>query len=205
MTEGREAGFTLVEMIVCLALASLIGLLMLGTIRAAGNASAAAAFSAEAEEVQSVRDHLRRTLGALARRRIDGSGPGLQGRPDGLLAGLGADRSLERGADLAVSLASAPREDGGFDLIESRAPLEPEPGTVPRRQSEVLLEGVAGVSLRYFGATAENAPPAWQPVWLRTDRMPILIEIGIAFGPRDRRRWPPLLVALGERPRDGAE
>lgn len=203
MAEGREAGFTLVEMIVCLALASLIGLLMLGTMRAAGTASATAALSAGAEDVQTVRDHLRRTLGSLARRRIDGSGPSLLGRPDGLHAALGADRTLERGLELAVSLASVPRAEGVFDLVETRSPLEPEPGGAPWRQSEVLLDGVAGVGLRYFGQTTDGAPPAWQTVWLRADRLPVLVEIQVLFAPADRRRWPPLLVALGDRPRDG--
>lgn len=203
MSEGREAGFTLVEMIVCLALAALIGLLMLGTMRAAGTASAIAAVAAGAEDVQTVRDHLRRTLGSLARRRMDGSGPSLQGRPDGLRAALGADQAVERGADLAVRLDGVPRAEGGFDLVESRSPLEPEPGGVPWRRSEILLDGVAGIGLRYFGQTADGLPPAWHPVWLRGDRLPVLVEIQVRFAPADRRRWPPLLVALGDRPRDG--
>lgn len=199
--EGREAGFTLVEMIVCLALASLIGLLMLGTMRSAGTASAIAAHAAGTEDVQAVRDHLRRTLGSLARKRMDGSGPSLQGRPDGLRAALGADRTLERSTDLALDLVSLPRADGGFDLVESRSPLEPELGTAPLRQSEILLDGVAAVVLRYFGASAKNTPPTWQPVWVRADRLPILVEIQVVFAPSDRRRWPSLLVALGDRSR----
>lgn len=202
MAEGPEDGFTLVEMIVCLALASLIGLLMLGTMRAAGTASATAGYAAGAEDVQTVRDHLRRTLGGLARQRLDGAGPGLQGRPDGLHAALGADRTLERTADLALDLASLPREDGGFDLVEGRSRLEPEPGLPPSRQSEILLDRVTGVALRYFGSPAESAPPLWQPVWLRTDRLPTLVEIQVAFAPADRRRWSPLVVALGDRPQD---
>lgn len=202
-----EAGFTLIEMIVCLALAALLGTLLVSAIRVAGTATAAAGAVATAEEVQSVREHLRRTLGSLTPRRIDGTGPVLQGGPDGLRAAIGADQALERPLDLTVALSGLARGDGRFDLVESRAPLESLPGAVPSGDpaapSEVLLHSITGLSIRYFGALKDRTPPTWHPVWQPTGdasgRLPGLVEIQIAFAPRDPRRWTPLVIALGNR------
>ena len=159
-----EAGFTLIEMIVCLALAALLGVLLVTAIRVAGTATAAAGSAAIAEEVQSVRDHLRRTLGSLTPRRIDGTGPVLQGGPDGLRAAIGADQALERPVDLTVALGGLPRDDGRFDFVESRAPLESLPGAAlsgePPGATEVLLQGIAGLSIRYFGTLKDGIRPA---------------------------------------------
>lgn len=196
--DARRAGFTLVEMIVCLALASLIGVLLINTMRIAGSASVAAATAARAEDVQSVRDHLRRTFGGLARRRVDGRRPPLRGGPDGLTAVIGADASLERTEEIAVSLSGRPRADGTVDLVEARAPSEAAPGAGAR--TEVLLERVAGFEIRYFGAQAAGTRPSWHATWRPNERQPTLMEISVAFPPGDRRRWSPLLVAFGDRP-----
>ena len=206
-----EAGFTLIEMVVCLALAALLGVLMVSAIRVAGTASAAAGFAATVEEVQSVREHLRRTLGSLTPRRIDGAGPALQGGPNGLRAAIGADQTLERPVDLTVALNGLPRDDGRFDLVESRAPLENLPGLTRAggvsEPSEVLLQGIAGFSIRYFGALKDGTRPTWYPAWPparqpaggEAGRLPGLVEIQIVFASGDPRRWTPLVIALGNR------
>ena len=195
--EAGEAGFTLVEVVVCLALASLIGLLLVQTLQIASRASGAAGRVAAAEEVQSVRDHLRRTLGNLVRRRTDGRRPFFLGRPDGLAAVIAPDAAAERPAETLVSLAGTARTDLRLDLVEGRRLAEPGAGTA---DEEVLLEGVTGLSFRYFGVPTGNAPAVWQAQWTRPDRAPRLVEIRIAFASSDRRRWPPFLVALGDRP-----
>lgn len=199
MAEDREAGFTLVEMLVCLALAALIGTLLVNAVRISGTASAAIARATASEEVQSVRDHLRRTLGSLARRRAEGARPALVGGPAALTAVIGPDRSVARPAERIVGLAAVARADGGYDLVERGAATEASSGAAGERP-EILLERVAGLAIRYFGAPAENGRPAWHAAWTAPDRQPTLIEIEVAFEAADRRRWPPLLVALGDRP-----
>lgn len=198
--DRREAGFTLVEMLVCLALASLIGVLLVNTVRTAGTASVAVASAIRAEDVQSVRDHLRRTFASLARRRLDGRRPPLRGGPDGLTAVIGADASLERPEEIAVTLSGIPRTDGTIDLVESRRPSDAAPGAGSGPRTEVLLDRLVGFEIRYFGPKADGAPPGWHAAWIRADRPPTLMEISVVYGSQDRRRWPPLLVALGDRP-----
>lgn len=200
MVEERQAGFTLVEMLVCLALAALIGTLLVNAVRITGTASAAMSRAAAAEEVQSVRDHLRHTLGSLARRRAEGARPALLGGPGALSAVIGPDRSVERPAELVVALAAIDRADGGYDLVERRAAPDAPPEDAPDARREVLLERVAGLAIRYFGAPAEGMRPGWHAAWASPDRQPTLLEIEVTFAAADRRRWPPLLVALGDRP-----
>ncbi|TNC15850.1 general secretion pathway protein GspJ [Methylobacterium terricola] len=197
---AAEAGFTLVETLVCLALAGLIGVLLLNAVRIAGGAAAAASRAAGAEEVQSVRDHLRRTLGSLAQRRPDGRRPTLRGGPDGLVAALAPDQTLERPTELAVTLSRVPGRDGAFDLRESRTEAEIMPGQPAALRAEVILGRIAGLVLRYYGAPSEGARPVWLPAWSRPDRQPLIVEIQVAFPPADRRRWPPLLIALDSGP-----
>lgn len=209
MAEERQAGFTLVEMLVCLALAALIGTLMVNAVRVSGTASSAVARAVEAEEVQSVRDHLRRTLGSLARHRPEGARPALIGEPAAVSAVIAPDRSVERAAELIVTLAAVARGDGGYDLVARSAAAEAAPDALrgmvadagpSEARAEILLEGVAGFAIRYFGAQARGARPGWHAAWAAPDRAPTLLEIEIAFAAADRRRWPPLLVALGDRP-----
>lgn len=197
-SDANQAGFALVEVLVSLALAALIALLLVEAVRVAGRTASAVAAADGAEQVQAVRDHLRRTLGSLASRRMDGTRPALRGGPEALRAALAPDRILERPVERAVSLAGAPRPDGLLDLVEGQAPLETTPDGTAR--SEILLAGVSGLAIRYLGPPAERLPAAWLPAWTRPDRNPDLVEIRIAFGPADRRRWDPLLIAPGDRP-----
>lgn len=197
---ARQAGFTLVETLVCLALAGLIGVLLLNAVRIAGGASAVAARAAGAEEVQSVRDHLRRTLGSLAQRRPDGRRPTLRGGPDGLVAALAPDQTLERPTEITVTLTRVPGGRGADDLLESRSEADALPGQPATTRREAILGRIAGLGFRYYGAPADGARPLWLPAWSRPDRPPLLVEIQVAFPPADSRRWPPLLIALDAGP-----
>lgn len=197
-SDANQAGFALVEVLVSLALAALIALLLVEAVRVAGRTATAVAAAGSADQVQAVRDHLRRTLGSLASRRMDGTRPVLLGGPDSLRAALAPDRALERPVERAVTLTGAVRPDGLSDLVEAQAPLQiASDGTA---RSEILLTGMSGLALRYLGSPAERLPAVWLPTWTRPDRQPDLVEIRIAFGPADRRRWDPLLVAPGAQP-----
>lgn len=195
-----DAGFALVEVLVSLALAALMSVLLVEAVRVAGRTASAVAAAEGADRVQAVRDHLRRTLGSLASRHMDGALPGIQGGPEILTASVAPDRSLERPVEVLASFAGAPRGDGGADLVERRAPLDALQATAATARTEVLMERLAGLEFRYFGAPAKGAPAIWLPAWTRIDRQPDLIEVRIAFPPGDRRRWPPLVVATGDRP-----
>ncbi|MER2268233.1 PulJ/GspJ family protein [Methylobacterium oxalidis] len=194
MAETRQSGFTLVEMLVSLALMALIAVLLVQALQATGIVAARAARIGAQEDVQVVREHLRRMLSEPAARRGDGTRAPFLGAPDRMVAVIAGNREAERGAELRVALALRPRADAGFDLVETRGLAY---GSEVPGEPELLLDRVAGLRLQFFGAADAAGQQRWQAGWARRDRNPALVEITVDFPPRDRRRWPPLVVPVG--------
>lgn len=188
-----EAGFTLVEMLVSLALCGLVALLMLHTLRATAAITGSARRLDAQEEVHLVRAHLRRVLSEVAGRRIDGRYPPFNGLPDRLVVAVQADPDLTRGAETRLDLGVAPGGDG-LDFIEANGPA----GSPAR--PELLLGRIATLQLRYFGVQGKDPVPGWTPAWTRPDAPPALVEVSIAFPPGDGRTWPPLVLPVGSGP-----
>lgn len=199
MAETDEAGFTLVEMIVALAMTALIGLLLIQTLQATGLITRNAKRLAAQEEVQLVRGHLRSTLASAVRRRRDGARVPFLGQDGRLVATIGANGEAERVSEMQLDLAAAASPDGtGLALVEHTRTASSDEGTA---QSEVLLERIAGLRLRYFGVPGQAGMPDWQPRWVTTwsrkDRLPVLVEVTVEFPVADSRRWPALILPLG--------
>lgn len=192
----RRAGFTLVEMLVSLALFSLISLLLIQAIGAAGMLSGLGGRLSTDTDLDIVRDHLRGSLARLAGRDTNGRRPPFLGEPERFTGTVLANRGTERGGAVRQSVWAIRRGDGTVDLVETRG-VGPETGMRP---PEVLVSRAAAVRLRYFGAALADPQPGWRPAWTRRDRPPTLIEISLDFPAGDRRRWPPLLVPLGVGP-----
>lgn len=188
--EGR-AGFTLVEMLVSLALASLVGLLTVQALRATAEVSRTGRRLGAQEEVQIVRDHLRRMLAEAVRRRPDGAVVPFRGGPDRFVATIQADGASETGGEVVVVLAMS-QADGPPALLETRGP------TGAAGTAEILLEPVAGLGFRYFGPLGQAGTPQWQANWDRPDRTPSLLEVTVRFPPGDGRTWPPLVLPFGQ-------
>lgn len=191
-----DAGFTLVEMLIALALMALIGVMLSQALSMMSSIAGVSTRLAEAEEVQTLRDHLRRTLGEVAGRRPDGIFPPFLGTVDGVSATLPANRDLDRAAEQRLDLRAVPG-DAGLDLVETRLPVRGDAdGATPER----LLGRLVGVELRYFGSPGPKQPAQWLAEWSRRDARPALVELRLAFAPSDRRRWAPLLIPVGVQP-----
>ncbi|MGY2049048.1 hypothetical protein [Methylobacterium sp. JK268] len=180
----------LVEMLVSLALCALVAVLTLQALQATGLLSRTARQLEAQEEVQLVREHLRRAFADRAGRRPNGRHAPFLGLPDRLVATLQANRDVARGSELQMSLGTAAGEDG-LAFVETSGSAK-TPG-----RPDLLLDRIAGLQLRYFGAQASDPMPRWASSWTRPDRPPVLVEVTVAFPPADGRRWPPLVLALG--------
>lgn len=202
MAESEESGFTLIEMIVSLALMSLIAMLLIQSLQATGLVTRSAQRLAAQEEVQLVRGHLRRTLANVVRRRRDGKRVAFLGGGGALTATIGANAEAERVSEIAFGLTVAATPDGTALALVEDTRVTSDTTTGPQR--EVLLEGIAGLRLRYFGAVGQGGASDWQPRWVvdwpRRDRLPTLIEISVDFPATDARRWPALVLPLGAGP-----
>ncbi len=206
MAERAESGFTLIEMIVSLALMALIAMLLIQSLQATGLVTRSAQRLAAQEEVQLVRGHLRRTLANVVRRRRDGKRVPFLGQGKVLAATIGANAEAERVSEIMVGLSAAAAPDGaGFALVEeTRISSDAMTGAMTEPEREVLLRGIAGLRLRYFGVLGQTGSADWQPRWVtawqRTDRLPTLVEVSVDFPATDARRWPALVLPLGAGP-----
>jgi general secretion pathway protein J len=181
----RDAGFTLLEMLVAIVVFGLVMAGLAQTFR----------FGLTAWS-----DTTRRTAGpenlaamdAALTKMIEQAQPGsLAGHPDGLIftTRLPAGAGINGLADVAV-LA------GPGDALIMRYRQHP-PGVVltapPTAQIEILAQNVAGLSVTYL-AGQSNKPPVWVSKWSNPG-LPLLIRLHLVM--TDGETWPDLVAAPG--------
>lgn len=184
-------GLTLVETLVGLALLGLVsslGLSALGLVGRAGHAAAT-----DATTVALAQDLLRLRLRSVLPMLAEGPG----GRPVLLFEG---------GPERVAFVSELPPRFGvaGLALVELRR----EAGALALRWRPLhgaaegegatgrgLLDGVAAVRLRYFGAPRGREEPAWRETWTDAAALPAAVAVEVDFAQSDTRRWPGLVVA----------
>lgn len=193
---GRDAGYTLIELLVALAVLALLALLLVagvGATRLAGRGAGARA--AGVDGVAAAQGLVRARLEALTPlTRYDASRPyaDVQGTRDTLFW-LGPLPEAERPGEIAAYRLSM--STGSELVLSTTADLSPE--DTPNRRDRVLMRGVAGVEFGYFGAAPPDGRRGWRDEWRNQPRPPELIRVRVTLPARDRRRWPELLVAPG--------
>ncbi len=194
---ARQRGFTLLEVVVAVALFALLMGLVYGGLGTAVKAHEAAGERVDqGARLRVVSGFLRRSLGsafpmALAGRRewrmlFEGDAERVRYVADlpGYL-GLGGLHEIEL-------LARRDGEDN--TLVMRRRPLtiDEEGQPAGEFQERLLLERFGGLALRYFGADDERSPPRWRNDWPAGQRMPELVEVRIQDATGEP--WPPLVV-----------
>jgi general secretion pathway protein J len=180
----RDAGFTLLEMLVALVV---FGLLMAGIAQAMRYGMTA--WSAETHEA-ATRETMSAVDGAL-RRLIEQASPDtLTGTPDGLSftaplpAGSGLADPL---ADVAILVAPDHRLALRYAPHPAGMPLGPQPAP----QTEYLLEGVTAIHAEYL-ANQPDGSTSWSGNWSGAG-LPLLVRIDFTFS--GTTTWPALVAA----------
>lgn len=180
----RDAGFTLLEMLVALVV---FGLLMAGVAQAMRygmTAWSAETRQAAAPETMSAVD------GAL-RRLIEQASPDtFTGTPDGLsfTAPLPAGSGL---ADPLADLAILVTPDHRLALRYTPHPAGILLGSPPAPRTEFLLDGVTGIRAEFL-ASQPDGSVAWSGHWSGTG-LPLLVRIDFSFS--GATTWPALVAA----------
>ena len=194
---GRQAGFTLLEMLIVVIL---LGLLMIGLTQ--GVRAGLALWSAQQRRVAETAEldaaaralrHLLTDVPGVAAPNVGGSEPsaGFKG---------GADQ-LSFVGDLPTGFGTTQRADitlllHGSELVLSWLPRRHEISLAPppKPTTTELIGGVARLDIAYWSAASADRAAGWVARW-DGPAPPTLLRIRLAFAKGDRRHWPDLIVA----------
>ncbi len=200
-----EGGFTLLEMLIAMTLLGLVMAMVFGGLRLGARAWEASDTSAtNLARLEAVHGFLRRSLAASAtvlasddkgKRQILFTGDDQRLEFATLLPpylGIGGFHRLTlavagEGKDRRLTLKSSLYQGAGVGT---------DGGTAAAGDGEetVLMEGIAGIALAYFGALDSNSDPGWHQDWREAATLPELIRVRVHFATDDRRHWPDLIV-----------
>jgi general secretion pathway protein J len=195
---GREAGFTLVEVLVALALFSLLSTLLFNNVR----------FGLRAWQIGSSQGELlaRSTAAQDALRRLIGNAYPM------LIANGGNNPSIDfEGAQETMSfLGDAPVVTGGAgrfrfklfsehnqgqtDLIISSSPELANPQDASMTTKSVLAADIDRVEFSYSQGGA-GPQMKWSNSWPKRGELPMLVRVHVVFRSGAERLWPDLLIA----------
>lgn len=195
-TERRQAGFTLLELMVALAVLGLLSLMLFGGLR----------FGFRSWERESAHANAVSDIGiaqAFLRRSIAAAYPLFQVDSEAKRVNqfVGAMDSLQLLAPAPASTGRGGRDryrigmeaaNGRTDLVVwSQPELAADPG---KRTRTILVPGVRKLVIGYFGKQGGD-DPQWYDGWGDATHPPQLVRIEVGFAADDFRTWPEFIVA----------
>lgn len=191
---GGEAGFTLLELLVTLALLSLLSLALFGSIRYGTRIwEASRGIEAQTESVRHAEQTLFRLVSTAYPKFVakDALHASVAFSGDAASLELMAPDTTLPGALDVVIIHQTESASGGALVVERKLELGAES---QQPDSERLLTGVRQVSFEYFGPRKPGAKPEWQSSWIAKTRPPRLVRITAVLDDRSVA-WPDLIVA----------
>jgi len=197
---GAEAGFTLVELLVVITLVGLISVALFGGLRFGIRVWEVGAYRSDRlSEIEVAQSLLRRLLLRTVLTADDEGNLTFEGDEQGLLFTAPAPAQFGLGGIYLFEIFTE-RVEEGEDLIlrwqlfraDDQDELFGE-----NSESRVLVEGIEGMSIRYFGVpdgSSRRADPDWESEWKDAEILPEMVGIAIAFDREDDRIWPELNV-----------
>ena len=193
-----QRGFTVVEMLVAIAVAGLLVSLVYGAIRVGQRSVSALDSRVQQSELMRIGWQFIHSAIAHAGPAVDPARPqnrtGFEGTPDRLVfvANMPSYVGIEGPARITLGRAA---KTGADQLLLTRERLDEESTATGAAQIEqaVLVERLDELRIEYFGQLERGVLPSWQSLWSNPRRLPNLIRIHIR--PAGAPAWPLLTAA----------
>jgi general secretion pathway protein J len=199
-----SAGFSLVEMLVALALLSMLTVILTTAIGSARLGFIDLEKQAELQRTRAVQSHMRQLFAGMYPARLPRSEPDapiIATSPGEIHFVTGFAPGGQFGGLYRTTLFLKSRpESGRFDLYEERsiyrasgvgAEAQEVVGTV-----SLLLANITSLSFQYFQSEGAQPAAGWSEQWRDPVRLPELLEIDVRFPRGDRRTWTPMVVVV---------
>jgi general secretion pathway protein J len=197
-----EAGYTLLELLIALALLAVIASLLVKAITSARQALNVVDQRGTQASVPAVQSVLRRLL-VEAR-----ANPDVAGHADPNRAFIGEPNKLgfvssfvpqgQYGGLWRYEIALDANEGAAESnaLVLTQQLVRPASQATGRPLRTVVTNEVRALSVRYFGAEDKDSASQWQDAWRHPYRLPSLVSVDVTFVRADGRQWTTLIVAL---------
>jgi general secretion pathway protein J len=196
---GDEAGFTLVELLVGLALFSLLVTLLFDNVRFGLRAWQSAGANAELFERSMIsQDLLRRTIGNLYPMMVTNGALQPQIDFEGTreaISFLGNAPIASNGGGRFRFSVFVERREAQADLVVSSTPELANPNDQSMTRRTLLLSGIDRAEFSYLGETEVERKLQWNDSWAKRSDIPRLVRLRLGFRSGDVRSWPDLLIA----------
>lgn len=192
-----DAGFTLLELLVTLALLGLLAVLLSGGLRFGIRAwERSSAHAAGTDQTSLAQRLLRRELSRAYPYLVTGDQmpPHIDftGSPEAVNVLAPVPLALAAGGRARVSFRVASDGDGR-KLVMTAQPELADDDQPPA--TDVLLANLSSLEFSYFGRLGGDSEPRWHDAWKDQIALPRLIRVRAAFPAGDPRHWPDLIVA----------
>ena len=179
----KDAGFTVVELLVSLVILALVMSFLPGTLRLGRRVWESDAVFLREEAITSFRrvieERLTGTMPIFIRDAARGVRIEFTGEPDRVVFVSTASQGPAGGGVYRFELSA----DDGNALVLRQTLYRPgsEAGTPLPEARHVAPARIGGLAFRYFGQAKANEAPLWQARWTRQDTLPDLVEIAITL------------------------
>lgn len=196
--DRHDAGFTLAEMLVALALFAMICALIAAVVNLIARLDGSAKRQGDAVgQIVSAQTLLRARLEQM-RVMVDPRGAGdtiaMSGQRDELTftaPGLAANGAHQL---QAIRLRRSPRGELMLYTVPLLAGYDLRDPSVAGWSAAPLLDGVKWAEITYYGTDRVTGRDAWQDRWQGRAQPPKLVRVRLGFAAGDARTWPVLMV-----------
>ena len=198
----RDAGFSLIELIVSLALLAMILALLPGAFRTGKRGWETAAVLEQQAIADASVDFLRLRLAeAMPLFDRDASGRtrlAFSGGPSEINFVAIAPSGPNGGGLYRFGVTTQPGATPGSSALVLRMTPFRQPGLerASPASEHVLMSGIGSLQLRYFGIPTDGGEAVWTDIWQREDRLPDLVELLAVSNTNSARTLGPLRVEL---------